>query len=289
MTGRCDSRCTIGMAEMSRVLRVACSNVRMPRSHSTMSRLPRCAMYSAAISHSSYVAAKPRLSSTGLPAAPTACSSGKFCMLRVPTCSMSAYRQTTSTSVWSTTSVTTGIPVWARTSARIRSPARPSPWNAYGDVRGLYAPPRSSVAPAALAISAAARVCSAVSTAHGPAISVNVSGPIGTLPTVTVEVAGWCSRLTSLYGAVIRTTSSTPGRVTTSSDSSTSSAPTTPTMVRVTPRDTNADPPAASTWLTTPARSASPAVAVITMTMSVSGYDEAPVPAGPGLPAAGTG
>ncbi len=61
-----------------------------PRSHSTMSRLPRCAMYSAAISHSSMVAFIPRLSITGLPAEPTACSSGKFCMFLVPTCSMSA-------------------------------------------------------------------------------------------------------------------------------------------------------------------------------------------------------
>ena len=52
---------------MSRVLRVAVSKVRMPRSHSTMSRLPRCAMYSAAISHSSMVACMPRLSITGLP------------------------------------------------------------------------------------------------------------------------------------------------------------------------------------------------------------------------------
>ncbi len=67
------------------------SKVRMPRSHRTMSRLPRCATYSAAISHSSYVAVMPRLSITGCPAEPTACSSAKFCMLRVPTCSMSAY------------------------------------------------------------------------------------------------------------------------------------------------------------------------------------------------------
>ena len=90
MTGRCDSRCATGTALMSRVLRVAVSNVRMPRSHSTMSRLPRWAMYSAAISHSSMVAFMPRLSRTGLPAEPTAWSSAKFCMLRVPTWSMSA-------------------------------------------------------------------------------------------------------------------------------------------------------------------------------------------------------
>ena len=90
ITGRCDSRCATGTALMSRVFLVAFSNVRMPRSQSTMSRLPRWAMYSAAISHSSMVAFMPRLSMTGLPTPPTACSSGKFCMLRVPTCSMSA-------------------------------------------------------------------------------------------------------------------------------------------------------------------------------------------------------
>jgi tRNA uracil 4-sulfurtransferase len=72
ITGRCDSRCATGTALMSRVFLVAFSNVRMPRSHSTMSRLPRWAMYSAAISHSSMVAFMPRLSMTGLPTAPTA-------------------------------------------------------------------------------------------------------------------------------------------------------------------------------------------------------------------------
>ena len=36
----------------------------------------------------------PRLSITGLPADPTACSSAKFCMLRVPTWSMSAHSAT---------------------------------------------------------------------------------------------------------------------------------------------------------------------------------------------------
>src|SRR5437762_2095980 len=189
---------------------------------------------------------------------------------------MSAYRQTVSTSAASITSVTTGSPVSARVSARMRSPATPRPWNAYGDVRGLYAPPRSRVAPARRASCAAASVCSADSTAQGPAISVNVSGPIGTPPTVTVEVLGWCSRLTSLYGEVIRTTSATPGTPSTSTDSSTASPPTTPTIVRVTPRLTNALPPAVSTRRTTSARSASPACGAITITLDVSGCSRAP-------------
>ena len=169
------------------MLRIAGSKERTPRSQSTMSRLPRCAMYSAAISHSSYVAVSPRLSITGLPAAPTACSSGKFCMLRVPIWSMSACSATTSTSAASMTSVTTGSPVSARTSARIRSPATPSPWNAYGEVRGLYAPPRSSVAPARRAmLRGGQRLLRPTRPRTGPAISVNVSGPIGTPPTMTV-------------------------------------------------------------------------------------------------------
>jgi hypothetical protein len=62
-------------------------------------------------------------------------------------------------------------------------PFSPSPWNAYGDVRGLYAPPRRIVAPASLAIRQAATVCSSLSTAQGPAINVKVSRPMGTSPT----------------------------------------------------------------------------------------------------------
>src|SRR6266567_3204742 len=177
ITGRCDRRWATGTALMSSVLRVAVSNVRMPRSQRTMSRLPRWAMYSAAISHSSIVAFMPRLSMTGLPAEPTAWSSAKFCMLRVPTWSMSACSLTRSTLAGSTTSVTTGSPTSALTSARIFRPATPRPWNAYGEVRGLKAPPRSRDAPARLAMRAAASVCSGVSTVQGPAIRVKVDGP----------------------------------------------------------------------------------------------------------------
>ena len=55
-------------------------------------------------------------------------------------------------------------------------------------------------------------VCSGVSTAHGPAIRVKVSGPIGTPPTRTVLRLVWLSADTSLYGAVIRLVSATPVR-----------------------------------------------------------------------------
>src|SRR5215831_4546223 len=180
---------------------------------------------------------------------------------------MSACSATTSTSATSVTSVTTGRPTSSRTSASIARPAWPSPWNAYGEVRGLYAPPRNSVAPAFLAIRADARVCSAVSTAHGPAMSVNVSGPIGTPPTRTVVRRGWFCADTSLYGAVIRIVSVTPESPLTSSVSSTSSVPITPMIVRVTPRLTNALPPCASMCAVTVLISASVAPGAITTTM----------------------
>jgi hypothetical protein len=50
-------------------------------------------------------------------------------------------------------------------------------------------------------MSAAWKVCSAVSTAHGPAMSTKVDGPrctVAASPTVTTEASGWFSRLTSL-------------------------------------------------------------------------------------------
>ncbi len=77
-------------------------------------------MYSAAMSSSLIVAERPRLRSTGRRTRPSSASSAKFCMLRAPTCSMSACSATRSTWRVSITSVTTGRPVSARTSARRR-------------------------------------------------------------------------------------------------------------------------------------------------------------------------
>ena len=67
-------------------------------------------MYSAAISHSSMVAERPRLSMTGRSTLPAAMSSGKFCMLRAPIWRMSACSATSSTWPGSMTSVTMGRP-----------------------------------------------------------------------------------------------------------------------------------------------------------------------------------
>src|SRR5205823_1915617 len=64
-------------------------------------------------------------------------------MLRAPIWITSAYCATASTGWASSSSVTTGSPVWSRASASIWSASTPRPLNANGDVRGLNAPPRS--------------------------------------------------------------------------------------------------------------------------------------------------
>ena len=74
---------------MSRVLRVAFSKVRMPRSQRITCVLPPARMYSAESSHSSMVADMPRFRSTGWRTLPSSFSRSKFCMLRAPTCRQS--------------------------------------------------------------------------------------------------------------------------------------------------------------------------------------------------------
>src|SRR5882762_5890602 len=169
-TGRCVSFLSTGTALRSSVKRVAVSNVRMPRSHRMTLGLPPLSTYSADSSHSWIEVDMPRLSSTGLPAAPTLRSSEKFCTLRAPIWRMSACSATTSTLSGSMTSVMIGSPVSRRASARSFRPSSSRPWNAYGEVRGLKAPPRRTVAPAAFTRAATCRICSRDSTEHGPAI-----------------------------------------------------------------------------------------------------------------------
>ena len=74
MIGRCDNLCTTGIALRSNVLRTSVSHERMPRSHRITCVLPSARMYSALSRNSVIVAARPRLSSTGLPMRPTALS-----------------------------------------------------------------------------------------------------------------------------------------------------------------------------------------------------------------------
>ena len=79
-----------GTAEMSRVLRVSVSKVRMPRSQSITCQLPRASTYSAESRSSLMLAIMPRFKSPGWSRSPTASSREKFCMLRAPICNTSA-------------------------------------------------------------------------------------------------------------------------------------------------------------------------------------------------------
>ena len=100
------------------MLRVAVSNVRMPRSQSTTLGLPSDMMYSALMSSSCSELEKPRLRSTGRRERPISFSSSKFCMLRAPTWSMSAYSSKSSICDGLVISETTGSPVASRASLR---------------------------------------------------------------------------------------------------------------------------------------------------------------------------
>ena len=133
-------------------------------------------------------------------------------MFRVPIWRMSAYSATMSTWFGSMTSVMTGRPVRSRASARYRSASTPRPWNAYGLVRGLNAPPRRTVAPAALTASAVSNSWSRLSTEHGPAITVSEPSPIAASRTRMTVSSGWNSREVSLNGRLIGVTRTDAGQ-----------------------------------------------------------------------------
>ena len=59
-------------------------------------------------------------------------------------------------------SVTIGRPVFFRASFKSSSPSDLRPWKAYGEVRGLNAPPRRNVAPAALTRAATSQILSLI-------------------------------------------------------------------------------------------------------------------------------
>ncbi len=81
---------------------------------------------------------------------------------------------------------------------RSRSPSSPRPWKLYGELRGLYAPPRRIFAPARLTAAAVASTCSGLSAEHGPAITMTSSPPIRTSPTVMTVSSGLNVRPASL-------------------------------------------------------------------------------------------
>ncbi len=96
-------------------------------------------------------------------------------------------------------SVTIASPVSARASARSSSPRLPSPWNEYGELRGLNAPPRSTAAPASRTARAAVTICSSDSTEQGPAMSTTSSPPTSTPgASLTTVFSGRHSRDTCL-------------------------------------------------------------------------------------------
>ena len=157
-------------------------------------------------------------------------------MFRAPIWMTSATSTTSSTWRGSISSVTIGSPVSSRASRRISSASEPRPWNVYGDVRGLKAPPRSIVPPAAATTRAASSVCSRYSTEHGPAISPKAPSPIRRPSTSITVGSGASSRETSLYGLMMGTTCSTPGKPSSGSVASSSRSPIAPITVASRPR-----------------------------------------------------
>src|SRR3954447_23374059 len=110
----------------------------------------------------------------------------------------------------------------------MESAASPRPRKLYGEVRGLNAPPRSIVAPAALTASAVSSVCPRDSTVHGPAISANASPPTRRPRTWMTVGSGVVARETSLYGLETGSTRSTPPSASSESAPSRELSPTAP-------------------------------------------------------------
>ena len=103
-----------------------------------------------------------------------------------------------------------GSPVCSLASFKISRPSSARPWKEYGEVLGLYAPPRRSLAPLFLTFAATSVICASLSTEHGPAITVKpLSLPISALPTFTTVFSGWNLRLAFLKGSAILITRST--------------------------------------------------------------------------------
>ena len=79
-------------------------------------------------------------------------------------------------------------------------------------MRGLNAPPRRKVAPAAFTSSATPMIWLSVSTEHGPAISPKAPPPMAAGPAWMTVSSGWNLRLTALKGSDTRVTASTMSR-----------------------------------------------------------------------------
>jgi hypothetical protein len=162
--------------------------------------------------------------------------------------------------------VTIGSPVCSFASASSRSPSCPSPWNEYGDERGLYAPPRNRLAPPAATMCAAVSVWSRDSTVHGPAISEKCSPPIRRPSTsTTVRSPGLSCDEESLNGLRIGTTCSTPSWPSSPSRATCSRSPIAPMIVTSSPREGCARAPHDSIRAMTACTCSSVAVGFITI------------------------
>jgi len=90
-------------------------------------------------------------------------------------------------------------------------------------------------------------ICSSLSTLHGPAMTPTIPAPTDRLPATTRVGSGFTSRLATLYGATIGTTSATPGPLASDSFIDSRLIPTAAITVRSAPRITCALSPSSST------------------------------------------
>ena len=111
-------------------------------------------------------------------------------MVRAPICTSSQCSATRATAASLVASETTARPNASATRRSSGRPSSPRPWKAYGEVRGLNAPPRSRRAPAWCAAAAAATRSGSFSTAHGPSIRVHSSPPTAMAPAGVSMVTG---------------------------------------------------------------------------------------------------
>ena len=111
MMGRWDISFTRGTTDRSSVLRVAVSNVRIPRSQRITWWFPSARIYSAAARNSSMVALMPRFSSTGFWSAPPPAAGRNSAYSGHRPADRSAYSATSPTLSGLITSVTIGSPV----------------------------------------------------------------------------------------------------------------------------------------------------------------------------------
>ena len=212
MIGRCVFSLMIGTTLRSNVFLVYFSNVRIPRSQRMTFSFPPAIIYSADMIHSSIVLESPLFNKIGFWIFPTAFRREKFCIFLAPIWIRSTCSTNSSICSASISSLTIGSPVCLLASTISLIPSVSSPWNAYGEVRGLYAPPLNISAPAAFTSFAISQICSLLSTEHGPPMTTIFSWPpIFTPATSTTVSSGWNIRFAFLYGAAILVTSETSG------------------------------------------------------------------------------